>query len=195
MLKRGYHWFVIGFVAALLAGWIVFPAVLYKSAEQPLQFSHKVHSVDAAGLQCADCHQFRPDGQFGGIPGIAKCAECHAEAIGSSPHERTLVDQYVKKGREIPWLVYARQPQNVYFSHDQHVNAGGLKCEDCHGPHGTSDTLRPFEVDRVSGYSRDVWGSSIARFKKASWDGNKMDDCADCHRQRNVANTCMKCHQ
>ena len=37
-----------------------------------------------------------------------------------------------------------------------------LKCEDCHGPHGASDTLRPYEENRISGYSRDIWGGSIS---------------------------------
>jgi len=176
-------------------GWFLFPALLYTHEDQPLQFSHKVHTGDAVGLPCQDCHRLSDDGRFAGIPKSAKCAECHAEAIGSTPDERRLVDEYVRKGREIPWLVYAREPQNAYFPHAAHMQRAGLPCERCHGTHGSDETLPPFERNRMSGESRAIWGRSIFGIKTAEWDGMKMDDCADCHRERGVTNTCLKCHK
>jgi hypothetical protein len=193
-MKAGLLWFLAGLCSLLFFGWVVFPYALYERIEQPFQFSHKVHA-ETAGMTCDNCHAFTDAGRFAGIPKLAKCAECHAEILGANPNEKILVDEYVKKNREIPWLVYARQPQNAYFSHASHVKLANVPCDRCHGPHGVSDSLVAFARNRISGYSKDVWGSNIARVKNAAWDGMKMDDCAKCHDERNVPNTCLKCHK
>jgi menaquinone reductase, multiheme cytochrome c subunit len=195
VLTPGIVRFLAGFAFMLIIGWVVFPFALYEKIEQPFLFSHKIHTGESTGMSCQDCHHLNAEGRFSGIPKIAKCVECHADVVGSSPHEKFFVENYVKKNIEVPWLVYSRQPQNVSFSHASHIKLTELDCKECHGDHGSSDTLRAFERNRISGYSRDIWGSNIARIKKASWDGKKMDDCADCHEKRNVANTCLKCHK
>jgi hypothetical protein len=193
-MKFQFLWFLAGLCVMLFVGWVVFPYLLYERKEQPLQFSHKIHT-ETAGMTCDICHAFKDDGRFTGIPTLSKCSECHTEIIGTSPHEKKLVEEYVKQNREIPWLVYARQPQNAYFSHASHVKLANIHCDQCHGPHGTTDSLRTYERNRISGYSRDIWGSSISGIKSASWDGMKMDDCADCHNKHNIPNTCLKCHK
>jgi hypothetical protein len=195
VLTTGSFRFFAGLCFSLIVGWFVFPYALYEKIEQPIQFSHKVHTGETGGQQCADCHEIKADGRFSGIPSLEKCAGCHSSAIGTSPQEKLLVDEYIAKNREIPWLVYAKQPQNVYFSHASHVKLALLDCKECHGDHGSSDTLRPYMRNRISGYSRDIWGSSMLRINRASWDGAKMDDCSDCHDRRHVPNTCMKCHK
>ena len=43
------------------------------------------------------------------------------------------------------------------FSHSVHVKRARMTCESCHGDTGSSDTLRPYQADRISGYSRDIW--------------------------------------
>lgn len=186
---------LLGLGAALVCGWVVFPYALYGRTEQPIQFSHRVHAGERTGLACQDCHQLAADGRFAGIPGVETCAPCHSEPQGSSADEKQLVDEYVSKGREVAWLVYARQPENVYFSHAQHVKLAGLPCERCHGPHGASAALRPFERNRISGYSRDIWGGSISRIGRAEWEGMKMSDCSSCHRERGVRESCLDCHK
>lgn len=195
MLKPGTLRFLAGLLFALFVGYVVFPYLLYEKIEQPLQFSHKVHTGETGGMSCSDCHELQADGRFSGIPALEKCATCHASAIGTSSQEKVLVDDYVAKNREIPWLVYAKQPQNVYFSHASHVKLAQLDCKECHGDHGSSDTLRAFQRNRISGYSRDIWGSSIIRIGRRAGEGAKMSDCCECHDRRNVANTCMKCHK
>jgi hypothetical protein len=187
--------FLSGMAAALAVGWFVFPIALYEKSEQPIQFSHKVHTGEAVGLACEECHSFREDGRFTGIPTVEKCATCHSAQIGTSPEEKKLVDDYVTQHREIPWFVYARQPQNAYFSHIQHVKLAAIECERCHGPHSKSDTLRPFEKNRISGYSRDIWGENISGIKSQAWEGMKMDDCARCHEQRGIVSGCLQCHK
>ena len=59
----------------------------------------------------------------------------------------------------------------------------------------TSARLRPFERNRISGYSRDVWGRNVAGIATAPWDGMKMGDCSRCHRQRGVTESCQDCHK
>jgi menaquinone reductase, multiheme cytochrome c subunit len=190
----GSLFFMTGFAAVLAGGWIGFPAVLYERLEQPLQFSHLAH-VDGAGMECQDCHTFTASGRFTGIPTTKSCAECHDVMLGDTEAERILVEEYVAKNREIEWLVYSRQPENVYFSHVHHVKGAELECEVCHGPHGTTETLRPLYRNRISGYSRDIWGSHIARIGMESWEGAKMSDCARCHRDQGVVESCLTCHK
>ncbi len=195
MELRGKIGFLGGLVLSLFVGWWVFPLALYERVEQPLDFSHKVHTGEQAGMSCEDCHSFREDGSFAGIPKVENCTGCHSEPQGKTVAEKVLYQEYVSKNREIPWLVYAQQPENVYFSHVQHVKRAEIACERCHGAHGKTDTLRPFERNRISGYSRDIWGRSISRISRASWEGAKMDDCIDCHAERGVEDNCLLCHK
>jgi menaquinone reductase, multiheme cytochrome c subunit len=188
--------FVAGLVPALAFGWIAFPRLLYRSVEQPLPFSHRIHASDDTGLSCADCHSLREDGSFSGIPSLERCVSCHEEAAGDSEAEHRLVEDYVRKGREIPWLVYARQPDNVRFSHAIHLNRAAIPCERCHGDHASTDGLRPLETNRVSGYGRDVWGPSLLRTGGGAGRGMKMSDCESCHAERGHAHTaCLACHR
>jgi ribosomal protein L34E len=180
---RGKIPFLAGLAVALGAGWAAFPYAIYRSRPQPVDFSHKVHA-DKAGAKCEDCHSFREDGSFAGLPTIDKCAACHAAPMGATAAEKNFIDQYVTPNREPQWGVYARQPENVSFSHIAHVKRADLKCESCHGDIGTSGVLRPYQVDRISGYSRDIWTH-----------GMKMADCVECHRQKGLEQSCLDCHK
>lgn len=195
MKVKGLILFLIGMGGALALGWYSFPRALYKKIDQPLQFSHKLHTGENVGMACDDCHSIGEDGRFSGIPKIENCSMCHSAQLGSSDNEKILVEQYVTPNREIPWLVYSQQPDNTYFSHAPHVKLAELKCEQCHGQHGASDELRPFEINRISGYSRDIWGQSISRLRTQEGDGMKMDDCIRCHEQSGRAEGCIDCHK
>jgi hypothetical protein len=146
-------------------------------------------------MACQDCHTIRQDGSFAGIPGIESCAACHSEPVGSTTNEKRFVADYVKQNRQVPWFVYSRQPVNARFPHVIHVNRGKLACETCHGGHGRSERLRDYEQNRISGYSRDIWGQNIARIGLKPGEGMKMTDCESCHRERGVAAGCLGCHQ
>ncbi len=183
-----------GLACGLALGWLVLPAWLYGRQAQPLDFNHDLHTGQA-GMACADCHAFRADGSFVGIPGTATCAECHAEPLGDTEAERILVEEYVAAGREIPWLVYSRQPQNVLFSHAPHVVLAGIECRRCHGDHGTGQTLPPYEYNRISTYSRNIWGPRLIGGGAEVWDSMKMSDCSRCHAERGVTDSCLMCHK
>jgi hypothetical protein len=173
----------------------VFPRVLYVQKQQPLEFRHKTHAEKSGVADCGECHAVREDGAFAGIPAMEKCAACHSERIGESKDEAAMVNSFIKPGHETPWLVYARQPANVWFSHAIHVKRAGLACTECHSTYGATDQVRIYQLNRISGYSRDIWGQSISRLRRAPHEGMKMSDCENCHRRRNVEVGCLGCHE
>ena len=187
--------FIGGFLSSLAVGWFLFPMVLYKNELQPMQFNHKIHTGEQGGLACTDCHMTNEQGKFQGIPAIAKCAECHVSPIGESEMEKQLVDEYITPQKEIPWHVYSRQPDNAFFSHASHVTLGEMKCEECHGDQGNSDHIKIYQVNRISGYSRDIWGENISGIQSEPWEGMKMDKCIRCHEQRGRKDGCIACHK
>lgn len=194
-MSRKLFFFGFGLTLALFAGWFVFPRVLYTQKHQPLDFLHKTHAEKSGVADCAECHVIREDGTFAGLPPMDKCAACHSDRIGESTAEATLVDAYIKTGHETPWLVYSRQPANVWFSHAIHVKRAGLACTECHSNYGESDQVRVYQVNCISGYSRDIWGQSISRLRRAPHEGMKMSDCEDCHRRHKAEVGCLGCHE
>ena len=205
-LKSGLAYFLAGLVPALIVGWILFPLVLYSAQPQPINFSHAVHTdpdiigEDTELETCLYCHSFRDDGTFVGLPTLEGCMECHDDPespMGEDQEEERFLAEYVANEKEIPWLVYSRQPDCVYFSHVAHVMMGEIECRTCHGDHGKSEELRVYKKNRLTGYSIDIWGKNIAGFKKNPWDGMKMDDCADCHTKSDISenNACFVCHK
>jgi len=193
--------FALGLIASLIVGWVIFPQVLYSQKKQPVDFNHVLHQEEVDN--CEGCHFFREDGTFSGVPKLAQCIDCHEEVNGEDPQEEKFVNEYVVKGREVPWLIYSRQPQNVFFSHVAHVKTAEMECVTCHGPIGESESLKVYEENRISGYSRDIWGRNIAGIKRNSWDRMKMDDCSECHQKENVNQNsvqtlkggCFVCHK
>ncbi|MBU1712868.1 MAG: cytochrome c family protein [Proteobacteria bacterium] len=194
--------FIIGFVASLIIGWVVFPKLLYSQKAQPIDFNHALH-LEAVSDGCESCHLFREDGTYAGVPSNAQCVDCHQEVQGDSPEEKKFVEEYVAKEREVPWLVYSKQPDCVFFSHAAHVKKAGMECITCHGPIGESTSLQVYEENRITGYSRNIWGKNIAGIKREPWDRMKMDDCAECHEKeagkRSSVQTdkeaCFVCHK
>ncbi len=193
--------FILGLLCSLVVGWIFVPESFYYTKAQPIDFSHAVHN-ELVDNGCQSCHFFRADGSYSGAPRLTQCIECHQEANSDDPDEIRFVEEFVKKGREVPWLVYARQPACVFFSHAAHVKLGNLDCVTCHGHIGESDSLRPYQGNRISGYSRDIWGTNPLGIKRNPWDRMKMDDCAECHVETGVSsgsvqtqrNGCLVCH-
>ncbi len=205
----GTGFFLAGFVGALILGWVLFPMALYSEQQQPLDFNHALHMnpEKVFGIEgeteedrCLFCHRFREDGTFAGIPKIADCMMCHDDAdypLGESDAEKRFLNQYVAKDKEIPWLSYYEQPDCVYFSHIAHVKMAALDCMSCHGEHGNSESLPVYQANRLTDYSRNIWGKHISGYKANPWDRMKMDDCAECHTEYGVEenNACFVCHK
>ncbi len=186
--------FLAGLIGMLIFGWVFFPSMIYTSTEQPLQFNHKIH-MDEGGMECADCHPFRADGTFASLPTLQQCAECHEEPIGDSEAEKAFIDEYVTPGKEVNWYVYSRQPMNAYFSHIAHVKTGGFSCEECHGDHGNSESIPPYQTNIISGYSRAVGGQAMAGREVLPTEVMRMDTCSDCHIKHGRRTPCLECHK
>jgi menaquinone reductase, multiheme cytochrome c subunit len=166
--------FFAGLIVSLIVGWVVFPNLLYSQKTQPMNFSHVAHQ----DTTCEDCHVFRDDGTYGGIPKLAKCKECHESQMGQTKDEQVLVEEYVQKDREIPWHVYAYQPDNVYFSHAAHK--GKVECVQCHRDVGKEKNSPTYFENRLTGYSKQTM---------------KMDVCEKCHAEKGGSNNCEMCHK
>ncbi len=183
-----FLFFIVGLISSLIVGWVIFPKLLYSQKKQPIDFNHVLH-VSEVENGCESCHFFREDGTYSGVPQLEQCIDCHEEIQGDSPDEIKFVEEYVSLGREVPWLIYSRQPDCVFFSHAAHVKGARMDCVTCHGHIGESESLKVYEENRITGYSRDIWGKSIGgfkRFKKNTWDRMKMDDCAECHEKEAI---------
>ena len=185
---------VAGLAVALVIGWWVYPQLLFAKREQPIPFSHQAHLVKN-DMACSDCHALRDDGSFQGLPNTADCAVCHSSAQGTSPQEKKFIDEYVDKGREVPWLVHQKQPDNVRFSHAAHSVDSCNACHDlvpmelcglCHVDVVRAKATPPVFVNRITGYSSTTM---------------KMDRCERCHaqpvhlRDTNANNACFVCHK
>jgi hypothetical protein len=180
----------------MVLGWWAFPRVLYSEKAQPFNFAHAMHG-EKLDLSCDTCHSFRTDGSFQGIPTLENCASCHNpdELQGKHPSEAIFNQEYLKKEKEVPWLIYSKQPSCVYFSHAAHVKMAKIECNTCHEPKDKEMVLPQYKENRLTGYSIDIWGRRISGLKKNSWDRMKMDDCGDCHAQRGANNACFVCHK
>ncbi len=168
--------FGLGFLLSVVGGWVVFDKLAYSEKEQPIAFSHKVHTEDQ-GLGCDTCHFFREDGSYQGLPTNEQCAGCHAEVVGQTPAEKLYVEEYVQKNKEVPWLNYQYQPDNVLFSHKAHES---FECTQCHPDVGKADKAPKYYENKLSGYSKDTM---------------KMWKCERCHAENHASNACHVCHK
>jgi hypothetical protein len=177
--KLGWVLFFVSFLGALFVGWGVFPQLLYSTKSQPINYNHALHQEDA-GMSCEDCHFFREDGTYAGKPTLESCAECHEEAQGETEAEAKLVSEYVEPGKEIPWVSYSRQPDNVFFSHAAHVKMAEMACTECHRDVEEETEAPPVKINRLTGYPNEIM---------------KMHVCEDCHAREHITNSCDVCHK
>ena len=142
--------------------------------EQPIAYSHKLHS-GINGIDCNYCHHSARHGKSAAIPSANVCMNCHTyinegpsgkaeiqkiyDAVGFDPEKGQYIDGYEQK--PIKWVRIHNLPDHAYFNHSQHVVAGGLECQDCHG------AIEEMEV--VEQHAELTMG----------W-------CIDCHRQTEV---------
>ena len=115
--------------------------------EQPIAFSHKVHAGEN-GVDCNYCHSSARHSKHSGIPSANVCMNCHTyinegpsgkaeiqkiyDAVGFDPDSKTYIEEYEQK--PIKWVRIHNLPDLSYFNHSQHVVAGKVECQTCHGP-------------------------------------------------------------
>lgn len=140
---------------------------------QPIRFSHQLHAGKHK-IDCQYCHTSAAKGKASGIPSLNTCMNCHKaiqqgpvygkdeiakiyDAVGWDPAAKA----YTKPAKPVEWVRIHNLPDHVYFNHSQHVVAGKVECQTCHGPVQTM--------------------AEVYQFAPLS-----MGWCVNCHRQTEV---------
>jgi len=131
--------------------------------DQPILFSHKIHAGDNQ-IDCKYCHTTATESKHAGIPSVDLCMNCHTavrNGRNTGTEEIAKIYSAIETGKPIKWIKVHNLPDHSYFNHAQHVSAGKVQCESCHGDVKTMDRIR--QVQQLS-----------------------MGWCIDCHRQTEV---------
>jgi hypothetical protein len=102
---------------------------------QPIKFSHAVHAGQNQ-IACEYCHSTAETSKTAGIPSVNICMNCHVlvrEGTRSGKFEINKILQAYGNKQPIEWIKVHNLPDYVFFSHAQHVGAGKIACETCHG--------------------------------------------------------------
>jgi hypothetical protein len=154
---------------------------------QPIYFSHKVHA-GINQINCQYCHSAVSESKHAMIPPVNVCMNCHkvintyekgpklyneeGQEINGTAQIELLLDYAgfkpgpgaqwdPAKAKPIEWIKIHNLPDHVYFNHAQHVVAGKVSCQSCHG--------NIQEMDKVKQVSELSMG----------W-------CINCHRETKV---------
>ncbi len=167
--------------------------------EQPIYYSHKVHA-GINQINCLYCHGAAMEGKHAAIPSVNVCMNCHktitsyekgpklynedGEEIngtneiaklfkyaGFDPKNAAAWDP--SKSKPIEWVKIHNLPDHVYFNHSQHVKAGNVQCQTCHGEINEMDEVR--QVSELSmGWCINCHRETKVNFNYDSTKGNKF---------------------
>jgi cytochrome c551/c552 len=151
---------------------------------QPIYYSHKVHA-GINQINCQYCHIGVYQGKQATIPSVNICMNCHmaikeysGEKIFNEEGEEVNGTAEIQKlhkfagfedgkpwdaskAKPIEWARIHNLPDHVYFNHSQHVKAGKVQCQTCHG-----------EIQKMG---------EVKQFADLS-----MGWCINCHRETKV---------
>ena len=130
---------------------------------QPIKFSHAVHAGQNK-TDCNYCHYTAKISKTAGIPPGSVCLNCHflvRNGTRSGATEIAKVLKALEDNKAVQWVRIYRLPDFVFFSHEQHVSAGGITCDACHG--NVKEMNRLYQVPDLS-----------------------MGWCINCHKTRKV---------
>ena len=138
--------------------------------EQPIFYSHKVHA-GINQINCLYCHGNAWESKSAAIPSVNVCMNCHKtiQAYEKGPTlyrengdevngtaEMAKLYSYAgfdpanpnswdpSKAKPIEWTKIHNLPDHVFFSHAQHVRAGNVQCQTCHGEINNMDEVHQF---------------------------------------------------
>lgn len=125
------------------------------SPNQPVEFSHKVHSGDYE-MKCVFCHYESEISSFSAVPTTFSCIVCHVAIKEESDKVKPIIESYDNQ-RPIKWIRLHKLSEHTHFNHYTHV-LSGIDCASCHG-----------EVEKMEKTSktRDL----------------TMEFCLNCHRE------------
>jgi hypothetical protein len=139
--------------------------------EQPIFYSHKVHA-GTNQISCLYCHGGAWESKHAAIPSLNVCMNCHAaineysskseklyrengeEVDGTAEIQKLYshvgydpkAGKYTKTASATPveWTKIHNLPDHVFFSHAQHIRAGKVQCQTCHGPIQEMNEVKQF---------------------------------------------------
>lgn len=171
--------------------------------DQPVKFSHAVHAGQN-GTDCLYCHSSATYSKTAGIPSENVCMNCHLlvrNGTRSGAIEIAKVISAYENLKPMEWVKVYNLPDHVFFSHAQHVGAGGVNCNECHGEVQTMDIIKQ---------SNDLsmgWCISCHRSREVNFRNNmfysEYKDLADKLKRGEIDSVtvdkiggieCMKCH-
>jgi hypothetical protein len=197
--------------------------------EQPIFYSHKVHA-GTNQINCLYCHGSAMEGKAATIPSVNVCMNCHLAineytgapihredgsevngteeikkiyaAAGYDPVKKT----YSGTTKPVEWVKIHNLPDHVFFSHAQHVNAGKVQCQTCHGEITNMHEVKQFAELSMS-WCVNCHRETKVNFGDGKGEGNKFysiyekyhKEIAD-HKRDSVTvadiggTECQKCH-
>jgi cytochrome c553 len=114
------------------------------SPMQPVKFSHAVHAGQN-GTDCIYCHSSAPYSKTAGIPPENVCMNCHLmvrNGTRSGVFEISKIISSYENQKPVEWIKVHNLPDHVFFSHAQHISAGGVGCAECHGDVKKTEVIR-----------------------------------------------------
>ncbi len=166
---------------------------------QPIYYSHKVHA-GINQISCLYCHGSAWDSKHAAIPAVNICMNCHKaittyekgpklydesgkeingtaeiaklhEAAGFDPKNPNKWDGSLAK--PVEWVKIHNLPDHVYFNHSQHVRAGKVQCQSCHGEITAMDEVK--QVAELSmGWCINCHRETKVDFNYSAGKGNKF---------------------
>jgi cytochrome c2 len=166
---------------------------------QPIYYSHKVHA-GINQINCLYCHGSAEQSKHAAIPSVNTCMNCHKaiqsyekgpklfdeegneidgtaeiqklyEFAGFDPNNPNKWDPSMAK--PIEWIKIHNLPDHVYFNHAQHVNAGKVQCQSCHGEIQAMDEVKQMS-DLSMGWCINCHRETKVQFNYDSTKGNKF---------------------
>jgi len=197
--------------------------------EQPIYYSHKVHA-GTNQISCLYCHGGAWDSKMAGVPSLNVCMNCHAaineykgEALlredgsavdGTSEIQKLYsytgydpkAGRYTEPGKQIEWVKIHNLPDHVYFNHSQHIRAGKVQCQTCHGSITQMNEVKQFS-ELSMGWCINCHRTTKINFPDSAGNGNKfysiyekfnhnlLTGKMDSVTVENIGGTeCQKCH-
>jgi hypothetical protein len=166
---------------------------------QPIYYSHKVHA-GINQINCLYCHGSAWESKTAGVPAVNICMNCHRaiteytkgpklynedgdeingtaeiaklyKYAGFDPAKPNSWD--ASKAKPVEWIKIHNLPDHVFFSHAQHVRAGKVQCQTCHGEIPAMDEVKQFS-ELSMGWCINCHRQTKVDFNYDSTKGNKF---------------------